>query len=43
MMRDITNEHAPVKTRTLKGNRLPYMDGELRQAINVKRMLKRKH
>ena len=43
MMRDITNVYAPVKTRTLKGNRVPYMNGELRRYINVKHMLKRKH
>ena len=42
MMRDITKKHDPAKTRTLKGNRLPYMNGELRRDINVKHMLKRK-
>ena len=34
-MRDITKEHAPVKTRILKGSRLPYMNGELRRALNI--------
>ncbi len=38
----IVNEHAPIKQKTIKGNHIPYMNGELRRAINVKRMLKRK-
>ena len=40
---DIVNVHAPFKTKTIKGFRVPYMNGELRRAINVKNMLKRKY
>ncbi len=39
----VINEHAPLKTRTVKGRIVPYMNGELRRAINVKNMLKRKY
>ena len=39
----VINVHAPIKTRTIKGNRVPYMNGELRKAINVRNMLKRKY
>ena len=42
LLQGIVNEHAPIKQKTIKGNHLPYMNGELRRAINVKRMLKRK-
>ena len=42
LLQEIVNEHAPIKQKTIKGNQLPYMNGELRRAINVKRMLKRK-
>ena len=38
----IINEHAPIKTRKIKHNQVPYMNGELRKAINVKNMLRRK-
>ena len=40
---EIVEEHAPLKTRTVKGHRVPYMNGELRRAINVKNRLKRKY
>ena len=33
------NDHVPIKQKTIEGN---HMNGELRRAINVKRMLKRK-
>jgi hypothetical protein len=39
---EIVDEHAPLKIKTVRGNRVPYMNGELRRAINVKNMLKRK-
>ena len=42
LLQEIVNEHAPFKQKTFKGNHIPYMNGELRRAINVKRMLKRK-
>ena len=38
----IVNSHAPIKYKTIKGKRVPYMNGELRKAINVRNMLKRK-
>ena len=34
---------APVKTRTVKYHNVPYMNGELRRAINVRNMLRRKY
>ena len=40
---DVINSHAPIKTKTIKGHRVPYMNGELRRAINVRNMLKRKY
>ena len=39
----IVDEHAPIKTKQIKGQRIPYMNSELRKAINVKNMLKRKY
>ena len=39
----VVNEHAPIKTKTMKGSRVPYMNGELRRAINVRNMFKRKY
>ena len=40
---EIVEAHAPLKTKTVRGNRVPYMNGELRRAINVKNMLRRKY
>ena len=42
LLQEIVNEHAPIKQKTIKGNHIPYMNGEIRRAIDVKRMLKRK-
>ena len=39
----VINEHAPIKSRTIKSHRVPYMNGELRWAINIKNMLRRKY
>ena len=39
----VVNEHAPIKSKTIKGTRVPYMNGELRREINVRNMLKRKY
>ena len=39
----VINEHAPIKSRTIKSHRVPYMNGELRRAINIKNMLRRKY
>ena len=32
----VINEHTPLKTRTVKGRMVSYMNGELRRTINVK-------
>ena len=40
---EVIDEHAPLKTKRVKGFRVPYMNGKLRRAINVRNMLKRKH
>ena len=42
LLQELVSEHAPIKQKTIEGNHIPYMNGELRRAINVKRMLKRK-
>ena len=42
LLNDTVNLHAPIKTRILRKPQLPYMNGELRKAINVKAMLRRK-
>ena len=42
LLNDIVNLHAPVKSRILRKPQIPYMNGELRKAINVKAMLRRK-
>ena len=39
---NVTKEHAPQKQRTIKHKQVPYMNGKLRKAINVKAMLTRK-
>ena len=39
---DIVESNAPTKTKKVKLNQVPYMHGELRKAINVKAMLRRK-
>ena len=31
----VVNEHAPIKTKTIKGHRVPYMNGELGICLNV--------
>ena len=43
MIMEIVDKHAPIKSKTMKGFHVPYMNGELRRAINVKHMLKRKY
>jgi len=42
LLNEVIDVHAPKKTRYLKKPQLPYMNGQLRKAINVKGMLKRK-
>ena len=42
LLSEVVDAHAPVKTKLLKKPQLPYMNGQLRKAINVKGMLRRK-
>ena len=42
ILKEIIDEHAPMKQKKLKQKQLPYMNGQLRRAINVKAMLRRK-
>ena len=39
---NVIDEHAPLKSRRIKPNQIPYINGDLRRAINVKAMLKRR-
>ena len=43
LLLEVMDKHAPLKQRMIKHNNVPYMNGELRKAINVKNMLKRKY
>ena len=40
---NVINEHAPMKTRILTTTKCCYMNGELRKAMNVRDMLRRKY
>ena len=42
MLKDIIDQHAPIKHRTGKAKQLPYMNNKLRKAINVKGHLRRR-
>ena len=42
LLKDVINEHAPLKTRRIKHNMIPYMNSALRKATNVRKMLWRK-
>ena len=42
LLTNIIDENAPVKTRKIRNKQVPYMNGELRKAINVRNMLRRK-
>ena len=42
LIKDIIDEHAPLKTRIIRHKQVPYMNSELRRAINVRNMLHRK-
>ena len=42
LFHDVIELHAPTKIKKVKINQVPFMHGELRRAINVKAMLKRK-
>ena len=39
----ILNEHAPIKTKHLKHTQVPFINAELRKAINIKAMLRRRY
>jgi len=43
LLHEVVNDHAPLKTKTVRGRHCPYMHNELRKAINVKGMLHRKY
>ena len=43
LLTDVVNEHAPLKTGRRRYNHAPFMHGELRKAVNVKGMLKRRY
>ena len=43
LVRDIVDQYAPEKRKKVTCNPLPYMNSELRKAINVKAMLRRKY
>ncbi len=42
LLDEVIDTHAPIKKRMIQPRQLPYMNSELRKAINVKAMLKRK-
>jgi hypothetical protein len=42
VLSDVIDQHAPLKEKKLTCTQVPYMNGELRKAINVKAMLRRK-
>ena len=43
LISDVVNEHAPLKTGRRRYNHAPFMHGELRKAVNVKAMLRRRY
>ena len=43
LLENVMDSHAPRKMRTIPPIQLPYMNGQLRKAINIKGMLKRKY
>ena len=43
LLNDVINDHAPLKTKVVRGKHCPYMHNELRKAINVKGMLHRRY
>ncbi len=42
LLRDLVDEHAPMKQRIVKHNQMPYMNSQLNKAINVRNMFRRK-
>jgi len=43
LVKQITDKHAPIKRKLVKGKQAPFIHGELRKAINAKAMLRRKY
>ena len=43
MFKNVIDDHAPIKHRIVKHNQAPYMNSELRKAINVRNMLRRRY
>ncbi len=43
LLKDVIDEHAPIKKRIIKHNQVPYMNSNLRKAINVRNAFKRKY
>ena len=43
LIKDVLDEHAPIKKKYIRSKQAPFMNGELRKAINVKAMLHRKY
>ena len=43
LLMSVVNEHAPLKTKFVSGNQVPYMNSELRKAINQRNMWRGKH
>ena len=43
MIQNVVNEHAPIKTKVISGNRVPFMNGKLRRAIHQRNMWRNRH
>ena len=43
LVKQVTDNHAPIKQKLVKGKQAPFIHGELRKAINVKAMFRRKY
>ena len=43
LVKQVTDKHAPIKQKLVKGKQAPFIHGELRKAINVKAMFRRKY
>lgn len=39
LLKEIIDDHAPIKTKIVKNNQVPYMNNILRKAINVRNVL----
>ena len=42
LLTEITDRHAPIKRRPVRPNKAPYMNDQLKKAINVKRTLRKR-